>query len=133
MTHMPKAGKKGNSAERRTKSTKPQGKVSANRPINHTKASPKAANRKTIPKTHRQQNSDTTYIFECTRLGCGYRIPREEKAEQGSLRFDLKCPKCHNKEFKCIGKGDLPEGFELHVPTTNLDFESIRPVDLGSN
>jgi hypothetical protein len=36
-------------------------------------------------------------------------------------------------EFKCLGKGDLPEGFELPVPTTNIDFDSIRPVDLGSN
>jgi len=133
MTRMPKAARKGNSAKPRTKSTKTQGKARAKRPINHIQTSPKAVSRKTIPKAHRQQSSDTTYIFECTRPGCGYRIPREEKAEQGSLRFDLKCPKCHNKEFKCLGKGDLPEGFELHVPTTNLDFNSIRPVDLGSN
>src|SRR6266568_137050 len=88
---------------------------------------------KTTSRTPRQQNSDATYIFECTRPGCGYRIPREERAEQGSIRFDLKCPKCHNREFKCLGKGDLPETFELPVPTTNIDFDSIKPVDLGSN
>ncbi len=37
------------------------------------------------------------------------------------------------REFKCLGKGDLPETFELPVPTTNIDFDSIKPVDLGSN
>jgi len=36
-------------------------------------------------------------------------------------------------EFKCLGKGDLPESFELPVSATNIDFDSIRPVDLGSN
>ncbi len=130
---MAKPREKGQAAKRRTKSTKPNGKVGIKRPVNHAKTSPKSAGRKTSSRVHRLQNGDTTYIFECTRLGCGYRIPREEKAEQGSLRFDLKCPKCHNREFKCLGKGDLPEGFELHRPTTNIDFDSIRPVDLGSN
>src|SRR6266550_4729307 len=108
-------------------------KVKTKRRINHTKTPSKATSRKTTSRTLRQQNSDATYIFECTRPGCGYRIPREERAEQGSLRFDLKCPKCHNREFKCLGKGDLPEAFELPVPTTNIDFDSIKPVDLGSN
>jgi hypothetical protein len=74
-----------------------------------------------------------TYVFECTRQGCGYRIVREEKAEVGDVRFDLKCPKCHNGEFKCLGKGDLPESLELSLPGSTLDFNSIRPVDLGSN
>src|SRR5712691_721875 len=133
MTHMANDGKKGDSPKRRTKSTKPKGKARTRRPISHTKTSPRASSRKTISRTHHQQSSDTTYIFECTRPGCGYRIPREEKAELGSLRFDLKCPKCHHREFKCLGKGDLPASFELPVPTTNIDFDSIRPVDLGSN
>jgi hypothetical protein len=133
MTRMAKPKEKGQSAKRRTKSTKPHAKTGTKRPTKHTKASPKADGRNTVLRSHRQQSGDTTYVFECTRLGCGYRIPREEKAEQGSLRFDLKCPKCHNREFKCLGKGDLPEDFELHVPTTNIDFENIRPVDLGSN
>ncbi len=39
----------------------------------------------------------------------------------------------HHREFKCLGKGDLPASFELPVPTTNIDFDNIRPVDLGSN
>jgi len=132
MTYMAKAGKKSDAAKRPVKSKKAPAKV-RKRSANHTKASPTVSNRKTISRTHHQQTSDTTYIFECTRPGCGYRIPREEKAEQGSLRFDLKCPKCHNREFKCLGKGDLPASFELPVPTTNIDFDSIRPVDLGSN
>jgi Zn finger protein HypA/HybF involved in hydrogenase expression len=83
------------------------------------------------PKSHGV--SSETYVFECTRQGCGYRIVREEKAEVGQARFDLKCPKCHNNEFKCLGKGDLPESLELTIPTPTIDFESIRPVDLGSN
>jgi len=127
MTFMAMSGKKGQSAKQST------GKVKTKRGINHTKTPSKATSRKTASRTPRQQNSDATYIFECTRPGCGYRIPREERAEQGSIRFDLKCPKCHNREFKCLGKGDLPETFELPVPTTNIDFDSIKPVDLGSN
>jgi hypothetical protein len=75
-----------------------------------------------------------TYIFECCRQGCGYRIVREEKAEVGQTRFDLKCPKCHNSEFKCLGKGDLPaESLELPIPTPVIDFDNIDMVDLGSN
>jgi hypothetical protein len=61
---------------------------------------------------------------------------REEKAEVGQTRFDLKCPKCHNSEFKCLGKGDLPESsesLELTVPTSMIDFDNINPIDLGSN
>jgi hypothetical protein len=133
MTYMAKAEKKSQAAKRPIKSNKALSKVRTKRPANHTKASLKASSRKTISRTHPQQSSDTTYIFECTRAGCGYRIPREEKAEQGSLRSDLKCPKCHNREFKCLGKGDLPASFELPVPTTNIDFNNIRPIDLGSN
>jgi len=130
---MPITGKKGHAAKPPTKSENSIGKVKTKRGVNHGKAPSKATSRKTTSKTPRQQNSDATYIFECTRPGCGYRIPREERAEQGSIRFDLKCPKCHNREFKCLGKGDLPETFELPVPTTNIDFDSIKPVDLGSN
>ncbi|OLB68246.1 hypothetical protein AUI06_11535 [archaeon 13_2_20CM_2_52_21] len=129
---MAKTGKKSHAPKRPIKSKKALGKVRT-KPTNHTRASPKTSSRKTISGTHHQQSSDATYIFECTRPGCGYRIPREEKAEQGSLRFDLKCPKCHNREFKCLGKGDLPTTFELPVPTTNIDFDNIKPVDLGSN
>ena len=133
MIYMAKAGKKSPASKRPVKSNKTIGKVRTKRLTNHTKASPKDSNRKTISRTGKQQSSDTTYIFECTRPGCGYRIPREEKAELGSLRSDLKCPKCHHREFKCLGKGDLPASFELPVPTTNIDFDNIRPVDLGSN
>src|SRR5207247_11406514 len=81
---------------------------------------------------HRTANV-ATYVVECARQGCGYRIVREENAEVGQLRSDLKCPKCHNSEFKCLGKGDLPETLELAIPATTIDFDSIRPVDLGSN
>src|SRR2546422_1534283 len=133
MTFMVMTGEKGHAAKRQTKPKNSIGKVKTKRRINHTKAPSKATSRKTTSTIPRQQNSDATYIFECTRPGCGYRIPREERAEQGSLRFDLKCPKCHNREFKCLGRGDLPASFELPVPTTNIDFENIRPVDLGSN
>ena len=133
MTDMAKVGKKSQASKRPVKSKKAPGKISSKRSTGHRKASPNASTRKTISRTHHQQTSDTTYIFECTRPGCGYRIPREEKAELGSLRCDLKCPKCHHREFKCLGRGDLPASFELPVPITNIDFDGIRPVDLGSN
>src|SRR5216683_2369049 len=108
MRYMARTGNKSQASKRPIKAMKASGKVRTKRSTNRTKASPKVSTRKTISRTGHQQSSDTTYIFECIRQGCGYRIPREEKAEQGSLRFDLKCPKCHNREFKCLGMGDLP-------------------------
>src|SRR5438552_13826135 len=124
MTFMAMTGKKDHAAKRQTRSKSSTGKVKTKRGFNHTKAPSKATSRKTPSRTPRPQNSDATYIFECTRPGCGYRIPREERAEQGSIRFDLKCPKCHSKERKCRGTGDLPEAFDVPVPTTNIDFDS---------
>ena|SRR5690242_12474839 len=132
MRYMARTVTKSQAPKRPVKSAKAPSKV-RKRSVSHTRASPRVSTRKTVSRTGHQQISDTTYIFECTRPGCGYRIPREEKAELGSVRFDLKCPKCHHREFKCLGKGDLPASFELPVPTTNIDFDSIRPVDLGSN
>jgi hypothetical protein len=131
---MAMAGRNDHSAKLPTKTKKSLSKVRTTRPTVRTKASSrKTSIGKTVSRTHHKEGSDATYIFECTRPGCGYRIPREEKAELGSIRFDLKCPKCHHREFKCLGKGDLPEGFELSALTTNIDFNNIRPVDLGSN
>jgi len=132
MRYMARTVTKSQASKRPVKSAKALSRV-RKRSVSHTRASPRVSTRKTVSRTGHQQISDTTYIFECTRPGCGYRIPREEKAELGSVRFDLKCPKCHHREFKCLGKGDLPASFELPVPTTNIDFDSIRPVDLGSN
>src|SRR5947208_16721139 len=119
MTFMAMTGKKGHAAKRQTRSKSSTGKVKTKLGFNHTKAPSTATSRKTPSRTPRQQNSDPTYIFECTRPGCGYRLPREERAEQGSIRFDLKCPRCHSKEIKCLGTRDPREGFELAWPTTN--------------
>src|SRR5437016_11322240 len=91
MTFMAMTGKKSHAAKRQTRSKSSTGKVKTKRGINNTREPSKATSRKTTSRTPRQQNSDATYIFECTRPGCGYRIPREERAEQGSIRFDLKC------------------------------------------
>src|SRR5690242_7800745 len=132
MRYMARTVTKSQASKRPVKSARALSKV-RKRSVSYTRASPKVSTRKTVSRTGHQQIGFTTYIFECTRPGCGYRIPREEKAELGSVRFDLKCPKCHHREFKCLGKGDLPASFELPVPTTNIDFDSIRPVDLGSN
>src|ERR1700758_4375414 len=111
---MATAGRNDHSTKLSTKSKKSAHKVRTPRPTVRTKASSrKASTRAIVSRTHHKENSDTTYIFQCTRPGCGYRIPREEKAELGSIRFDLKCPKCHHREFKCLGKGDLPDSFEL--------------------
>jgi hypothetical protein len=76
---------------------------------------------------------DATFVYECTRIGCCYRIVRDERAEQGQLRFDLKCPKCHHKEFRCLGKGDLPETFNIPIPATTINFEAFKTIGLGSN
>src|SRR5438093_13326880 len=79
------------------------------------------------PRPRRPTNKlidSETYVFECTRNGCGYHIWREEKAEPGQLRFDIKCPKCHNEEFRCMGKGDFPQSFSLPVSSLELDLVS---------
>lgn len=76
---------------------------------------------------------DTTFVYECTESGCGYRIWREDGDEPGHLRFDLKCPKCHHKAFRCLGKGDVPETFEAPPQPAQLDFDTMKPADIGSN
>ncbi len=70
-------------------------------------------------------------MYECARTGCGYRIWRDDRGQVGELRFDLKCPKCHNREFKCLGRGEIPETFNL-PETTGLDLDAIKPTVLGS-
>src|SRR5690348_12143988 len=74
-----------------------------------------------------------TYVYECTRPGCGYKIWRDDKGEPGQLRNDLKCPKCHHVEFRCLGKGDLPESFQVPVSTNPIDFNAIRASEIGSH
>ncbi len=74
---------------------------------------------------------ETTFVYECARPGCGYRIWRSDKGELGTLRFDLKCPKCHNESFRCLGKGDLPQSFNEPLPVTTLDFNKLDRVGLG--
>jgi hypothetical protein len=82
---------------------------------------------------HHKALNEEPYVYECTRPGCGYRIWRDDKAGEGEHRFDLKCPKCHNKEFRCLGKGDVPKTFEASIPISTLDFDNMNPIDLGTN
>jgi|SRR2546426_3507266 len=84
--------------------------------------------RKTVAK-----KEDVTYVYECTRPGCGYKIWRDDKGELGQLRTDLKCPKCHHVEFRCLGKGDLPESFQVPIPTNPVDFDTVKTSEIGSN
>jgi hypothetical protein len=74
-----------------------------------------------------------TYVYECTRSGCGYKIWREDKGEVGQLRGDLKCPKCHHIEFRCLGKQDLPESFQPPLSANMVDLDPVKPVQIGSN
>jgi len=106
--------------------------VAKPRKTSHThKSSPKSGShskRKTALK-----KDDATYVYECTRPGCGYKIWRDDKGEPGELRNDLKCPKCHHIEFRCLGKGDLPESFQVPIPTNPVDFDAVRASEIGSN
>src|SRR6267378_5912751 len=95
---------------------------------------------KSSPKTRSQPKRKTTtekeyvtYVYECTRPGCGYKIWRDDKGEPGQLRSDLKCPKCHHVEFRCLGKGDLPESFQVPIPSNPVDFDAVRASEIGSN
>ncbi len=82
--------------------------------------------------TPARNREEATYVYECTRPGCGYRIVRDEKAEEDDLRFELKCPKCHHQEFRCLGAGDLPEEF-TPVPMVQIDFGAFKSIGLGAN
>jgi hypothetical protein len=53
--------------------------------------------------------------------------------ETGQTRADLKCPKCHHEEFRCLGKGDLPETFTEPLVAVQPDFQAFDSVRLGSN
>jgi hypothetical protein len=112
------------------------------------KAGPKAVKKtrkashphKSSPKTRSHPNRKTTiekeyvtYVYECTRPGCGYKIWRDDKGEPGQLRSDLKCPKCHHVEFRCLGKGDLPESFQVPIPPNPVDFNAVKASEIGSN
>lgn len=124
------------SSSPKTRSTKGKtGKGTASR-----KASSSTKRSRTRKAPAHKKNSNlsggVTYVFECTRQGCGYQIVREEKADTGKLRFDLKCPKCHNREFKCLGPGDLStpeEAMGLTIPSPGIDIGNVSPLDLGSN
>src|SRR5216117_3030015 len=98
------------------------------RPHKASRTSSSHSRRKTAAK-----KDDVTYVYECTRPGCGYKIWRDEKGESGQLRNDLKCPKCHHVEFRCLGKEDLPESFQVPTPTNPVDFDAVKTSEIGSN
>src|SRR5438093_10736209 len=86
------------------------------------------------PKTKTAAEKEyVTYVYECTRPGCGYKIWRDDKGEPRQLRSDLKCPKCHHVEFRCLGKGDLPESFQVPIPPNPVDFNAVKASEIGSN
>ena|SRR5437867_11712227 len=113
------------------KKGKPKPTVKSHRPSRPRKLSIKNGSRprrKTVAK-----KDDATYVYECTRLGCGYKIWRDDRGETGQLRTDLKCPKCHHLEFRCLGRGDLPESFQVPLPTNLVDFDAVKTSEIGSN
>jgi hypothetical protein len=123
---MPSAHRKALKKETKSKPEKKTRKASHPR-----KSSPKTSSRpKRKPTTEKEY---VTYVYECTRPGCGYKIWRDDKGEPGQLRNDLKCPKCHHVEFRCLGKGDLPESFQIPIPPNPVDFNSVRASEIGSN
>lgn len=129
---MAKTTRKSNSRKSQASAHKVKHKTTSSKKTTHARKTSTTGH----PTSHRPERLGTvgeTYVFECARLGCGYKIVREEKAEVGETRFDLKCPKCHNTEFKCQGKGDLPQSIEMSLPIPPIDFDRINPVDLGSN
>src|SRR3989442_5484957 len=79
------------------------------------------------------KKDDVTYVYECTRPGCGYKIWRDDKGEPRQLRNDLKFPKYHHVEFRCLGKDDLPESFQVPVPTNPVNFDAVGASEIGSN
>src|SRR5690348_10511252 len=94
-------------------------------------SSPKSGSR--LKRKTAVKKDDATYVYECTRPGCGYKIWRDDKGEPGQLRSDLKCPKCHHVEFRCLGKGALPESFQVPIPSNPVNFDAVRASEIGSN
>src|SRR6267143_2910910 len=102
----------------------------------HKSSHPRKSSRKNSPHPRRKSTTkrdDVTYVYECTRPGCGYKIWRDDKGELGQLRNDLKCPKCHHLEFRSLGKGDLPESFQVPIPTNPVDFDAVKTSGIGLN
>jgi hypothetical protein len=123
---MPASRRKASKKKTKSKRVTRRGKTSYRR-----KSSPKSDSRPR--KKTSAKKDDVTYLYECTRPGCGYKIVRDEKAEPGQLRSDLKCPKCHHVEFRCLGKGDLPESFQVPIPSNPVNFDAVRASEIGSN
>ena len=118
----------GKSSKKKTKSRR----VAKSRKTAHPRKF-SAKTRSSPKKRITTKKEDVAYVYECTRPGCGYRIWRDEKGEPGQLRGDWKCPKCHHVEFRCLGREDLPESFQVPVPTNPVDFDAIRRSEIGSN
>src|SRR4029077_721290 len=118
---------------RKTAKKKPKSKpVKSPRKAPHPhKSSPKTSSR--AKRETAREKEYVTYVYECTRPGCGYKIWRDDKGEPGQLRNDLKCPKCHHVEFRCLGKGDLPESFQVTISTNPLDFNAVKASEIGSS
>src|SRR5947199_8893301 len=93
---------------KKTKSKLATKSRTTSRPHKASRTSSSHSGRKTAAK-----KDDVTYVYECTRPACGYKIWRDEKGEPGQLRTDLKCPKCHHVEFGCLGKVELPESLQF--------------------
>src|SRR2546421_3920334 len=113
---------------KKTKSKPATKSRKTSRPHKASRTSSSHPKRKTAAK-----KEDVTYVYECTRLGCGYKIWRDDKGEPGQLRNDLKCPKCHHVEFRCLGKGNLPERLQVTIATKPLDFNAVKASEIGSN
>ncbi len=127
---MPTTRKKVSTRKPRTLKAGSRRKTNPGLAASHRKHSHRRSGAETV---HHKAPNEEPYVYECTRRGCGYRIWRDDKAGEGEHRFDLKCPKCHNKEFRCLGKGDVPKTFEASIPISTLDFENLIPLDLGTN
>src|SRR5881409_3566138 len=115
-----------------------------------SKSKPKTKTRTSVKRTSKVRNAtgtkhtkttrtapkslnETTYLYECTQADCNYRIVRDEKGEHGERRYDLKCPKCHHQEFRCLGPGDLTPEQPLRVPMVEIDFGAFKTIGLGAN
>jgi hypothetical protein len=94
---------------------------------------PRRSSLKTSSRLNRKTTTEkeyVTYVYECTRPGCGYKIWRDDKGEPGQLRNDLKCPKCHHVEFRCLGEGDLPESFQVPIPANAIDLGAVGAANI---
>src|SRR2546425_12389997 len=91
-------------------------KKTKSKPVKPRKAShPHKSSPKTISHSKRKTTTEkeyVTYVYECTRPGCGYKIWRDDKGDRDSLSSTINGPKGNKEKSRVLAKGVSPKAFK---------------------